>query len=235
MKEIILQGLEQVYGKLVHMIAEFLPRFLVMLIIVLIGLLVAFVFRYILRVLLGFTKLDRVSEQSGASRVLRMAHLPSMSELLSRSIFWVTWLGFLLVGISVLGIPGFQEQISRLFRFLPEVFVAILIMFLGVAIANFLSRAALLAAVNAGHPSARILSWSIRFVIWILAITMTLEELGLARQTVISAFSIVFGATMLGLAIAFGLGGQDLARKALERYFAEAKKDKDKGKEPQPL
>jgi small-conductance mechanosensitive channel len=217
------------------MIAEFLPRFLVMLIIVLIGLLVAFVLRYILRGLLGFTKLDRVSEQSGASRVLRMAHLPSMSELLSRSIFWVTWLGFLLVGISVLGIPGFQEQISRLFRFLPEVFVAILIMFLGVAIANFLSRAALLAAVNAGHPSARILSWSIRFVIWILAITMTLEELGLARQTVISAFSIVFGATMLGLAIAFGLGGQDLARKALERYFAEAKKDKDKDKEPQPL
>jgi preprotein translocase subunit Sss1 len=235
MKEIILQGLEQVYGKLVHMIAEFLPRFLVMLIIVLIGLLVAFVFRYILRALLGFTKLDRVSEQSGASRVLRMAHLPSMSELLSRSIFWVTSLGFLLVGISVLGIPGFQEQISRLFRFLPEVFVAILIMFLGVAIANFLSRAALLAAVNAGHPSARILSWSIRFVIWILAITMTLEELGLARQTVISAFSIVFGATMLGLAIAFGLGGQDLARKALERYFADAKKDKDKDKEPQPL
>jgi small-conductance mechanosensitive channel len=235
MRQIILQGLEQVYSKLFHMIAEFLPRFMVMLIIVLIGLLAAFVLRYILRALLGLTKLDRVSEQSGASRVLRMAHLPSMSELLSRSIFWVTWLGFLLVGISVLGIPGFQEQISRLFRFLPEVFVAILIMFLGVAIANFLSRAALLAAVNAGHPSARILSWSIRFVIWILAITMTLEELGLARQTVISAFSIVFGATMLGLAIAFGLGGQDLARKALERYFADAKKDRDKDKEPQPL
>jgi small-conductance mechanosensitive channel len=235
MRQIILQGLEQVYSKLFHMIAEFLPRFLVMLIIVLIGLLVALVLRYILRALLGLTKLDRVSEQAGASRVLRMAHLPCMSELLSRSIFWVTWLGFLLVGISVLGIPGFQEQISRLFRFLPEVFVAILIMFLGVAIANFLSRAALLAAVNAGHPSARILSWSIRFVIWILAITMTLEELGLARQTVISAFSIVFGAIMLGLAIAFGLGGQDLARNALERYFADAKKDRGKDKEPQPL
>ena len=235
MRQIILQGLEQVYSKLFHMIAEFLPRFLVMLIIVLIGLLVALVLRYILRGVLGLTKLDRVAEQSGASRVLRMAHLPSMSELLSRSIFWVTWLAFLLAGISVLGIPGFQEQISRLFRFLPEVFVAILIMFLGVAIANFLSRTALLAAVNAGHPSARILSWSIRFVIWILAITMTLEELGLARQTVISAFSIVFGATMLGLAIAFGLGGQNLARKALERYFDDAKKDREKGQEPQPL
>jgi hypothetical protein len=233
MRQIILQGLQQVYSKSAHMIAEFLPRFLVMLIIALIGLVVALLLKYILRAFLRFTKLDRVSEASGASHVLRMAHLPSMTEVLSRSIFWVTWFGFILVGLSVLGIASLQEQISRLFRFLPEVFVAILIMFLGVAIANFLSRTALLAAVNAGHPSARILSWSIRFVIWILAITMTLEELGLARQTVISAFSIVFGATMLGLAIAFGLGGQDLARKSLERYFGDTKKEKQK--EPQPL
>jgi small-conductance mechanosensitive channel len=233
MRQTILQGLEQVYSNLVHMIAEFLPRFLVMLIIIVIGLLVAFVLRYILRALLGLTKLDRVSEEAGASRVLRMAHLPSMTELLSRSIFWVTWFGFVLVGLSVLGVAALQEQISRLFRFLPEVFVAILILFLGAVIANFLSRTALLAAVNAGHPSAKILSWSIRFVIWILAISMTLEELGLARQTVISAFSIIFGASMLGLAIAFGLGGQDLARKFLERYLGDTKKEKDK--EPEPL
>ncbi len=233
MRQTILQALEQVYSNLVHMIAEFLPRFLVMLIIIAVGLLVAFVLKYVLRALLRLTKLDRVSEEAGASRVLRMAHLPSMTELLCRSIFWVTWLGFILVGLSVLGVAGLQEQISRLFRFLPEVFVAILILFFGAVIANFLSRTALLAAVNAGHPSAKILSWSIRFVIWILAISMTLEELGVARQTVISAFSIIFGASMLGLAIAFGLGGQDLARKCLERYLGDTKKEKDK--EPQPL
>jgi small-conductance mechanosensitive channel len=100
-------------------------------------------------------------------------------------------------------------------------------------IANFLSRAALLASVNAGQRSPKLLSWSIRFVIWILAISMALEELGLARQTVIAAFSIVFGASMLGLAIAFGLGGQDLARRALERHLGDTQKEKYK--EPQPL
>jgi hypothetical protein len=233
MKETIVQALEQAYYNLVHMIGEFLPHFLVMVTIILIGLVVAFVLKQILRTLLRFTRLDRVSEEAGASRVLRLAHLPSMTELLSRSLFWVTWFGFMLVGLSVLGVASLQEQIARLLRFLPEVFVAILILFLGVAIANFLSRAALLAAVNAGYASARILSWSIRFVIWILAITMTLEELGLARQTVIAAFSIIFGATMLGLAIAFGLGGQELARKFLEKYLGEPKKTADK--EPQPL
>jgi small-conductance mechanosensitive channel len=104
---------------------------------------------------------------------------------------------------------------------------------LGLVIANFLSRAALLASVNAGYGSARLFSWSIRLVIWTLAVAMALDELSVARQTVIAAFSIVFGAFMLGLAIAFGFGGQDLARKFLERSFGEKKAEKSD--ELQPL
>jgi small-conductance mechanosensitive channel len=233
MRVVIVQGLQQAYQNLVHMLAEFLPRLVVMLVIILAGLLVAYVLKYILRALLHLTKLDRLSEEAGASRVLRMAALPSMTEVLSRSVFWITALGFILVGISVLNIAGLQEQIARFLRLLPEIVVAIVILFLGLVIANFLSRAALLAAVNAGYTSPKTVSWSVRFVIWILAITMALEELGVARQTVIAAFSIVFGASMLGLAIAFGLGGQGLARDFLERNLGDRKKEKTE--EPQPL
>ena len=43
---------------------------------------------------------------------------------------------------------------------------------------------------------------------------MALEQLGLATAVVLTAFAITFGALMLGLAIAFGLGGRDAARTA---------------------
>jgi hypothetical protein len=233
MKDTIIQGLQQAYQNLFHMIAEFLPRVVVMLVIVLTGVLVAYVFKYVARTILRLTKLDRLSEEAGASKVLRMAALPSMTDFLSQSVFWMTLLGFILIGISILNIAGLQEQISRLLRLLPEIFVAMLILFLGLVIANFLSRAVLLASVNKGYGSAKLFSWSIRFGIWILAIAMALDELSVARQTVIAAFSIVFGAFMLGLAIAFGFGGQDLARKFLESALAEKKAD-DKD-ELQPL
>jgi hypothetical protein len=235
MREMILGGLKQAYENLFRMIAEFLPRFLVMLIIIVFGLLMAFLLKYVLRATLRMAKLDRLSEEVGASRVLRKAALPSLTELLSRSLFWVTWLGFTLVGISVLGIPELHEQISRLFQFLPEVFVAILVLLIGALAATFLSRAALLAAVNAGYRSPQLWSGSIRIVILILAVSMALEQIGLAKQTVIAAFSIVFGALMLALAIAFGLGGRDLARRTLERYLGEKKKEKEKEEEPSPL
>jgi hypothetical protein len=233
MKDTIVQGLQQAYLNMAHMIAEFLPRLVVMLVIVLTGVLVAYAFKYVARMILRLTKLDRLSEEAGASKVLRMAALPSMTEVLSRSVFWITLLGFILVGISVLNIAGLQEQISRLLRLLPEIVVAMLILFLGLVIANFLSRAVLLASVNKGYGSAMLFSWSVRFIIWILAITMALDELSVARQTVLAAFSIVLGGCMLGLAIAFGIGGQDLARKFLERSLSERKKDETD--ELQPL
>jgi hypothetical protein len=235
MRETILRGLTQAYENLVHMIADFLPRFVVMLTIILAGLLIAFALRYLLRSILHLTNLDRISEQAGASHVLRKAAMPSMSEFLSRSLFWITLLGFILLGISVLQIPELQEQISHLFQLLPQVFVAILILFVGILAANFLSRAALLAAVNGGYRSPRLWSGLVRFIIWILTISMALEQVGLARQTVVAAFSIVFGAVMLAVAIAFGLGGRDLARQTLERYVGDRDRQHEKEEEPSPL
>jgi small-conductance mechanosensitive channel len=235
MRETILQGLTQAYENLVHMIADFLPRLVVMLTIILVGVVIAYLLKLVVRSILHVTKLDRISEEAGASHVLRKAALPSMTEFLSRSIFWITTLGFILLGISVLQIAELQEQISRLFQLLPQIFVAILILFVGVLAANFLSRAALLTAVNAGYRSPRLWSGLIRFVIWILAISMALEQVGLARETVVAAFSIAFGAVMLAIAIAFGFGGRDLARQTLERYLGSREKEREKEEEPSPL
>jgi hypothetical protein len=136
----IVQGLQQAYQNLFHMFAEFLPRFVVMLVIIVSGLLVAYALKYVVRTTLRLTKLDRLSDEAGASRVLRMAALPSMSELLSRSIFWISLAGFILVGLSVLNIAGLQEQVSRFLHLLPEIVIAMVILFFGLIIANFFSR-----------------------------------------------------------------------------------------------
>jgi small-conductance mechanosensitive channel len=129
----------------------------------------------------------------------------------------------LLAGISSLGIAGLQQQISEFFLFLPRFFVALFMIFLGLLAADFFARAALLAAVNSEMPSPQLISDVVRVVIIVLAVSMTFEELGLASKTILIAFAVVSGALMLGLAIAFGLGGQDLARQFLERRFTDSR------------
>jgi len=147
----------------------------------------------------------------------------------------VAWLGFILLGVSVLGILGLQEQIAKFFLFLPRLVVALCIMFFGLLAASFFSRAALLAAVNANLPSPRLLSVSVRAIIIIFVLSMVFEEVGVAEQTMLVAFGIAFGALMLGLAIAFGTGGKDLAQQFLEKRFGHGKKDEGKEDELSPL
>ena len=138
-----------------------------------------------------------------------------------------SWVGFILLGVSVLGILGLQDQIARFFIFLPRLFIAVLILFVGLLAASFFSRAALLAAVNANVPSPRVLSMAVRSIIIVFVLSIFFEELGLAEQTMLVAFGIAFGALMLGLAIAFGIGGRELAQRFLEEKFVRDKKQQD--------
>jgi hypothetical protein len=212
--------LTQATQEIVHSIAQFLPRLMVMLIIVLIGWAVAYAVKSILRSILRLAKFDRLSEDAGATQLLRRAALPSSTELLSRFVFWVAWIGFILVGVNVLGIVALQDHIASFFGFLPRLFASLFVLFFGLLAATFFSRAALLAAVNAGTASPRLISSTVRTVIIVFAVSVALEELGIGERTMLIAFSITFGALMLGLAIAFGLGGRDLAKEFLERRFS---------------
>lgn len=234
MREIIITELTQALQELARGFAHYLPRLIVMLIIAFVGWVIAYLFKVLVRSILRLTRFSKLSENSGATQLLHQAALPSSTELLSRFVFWVAWVGFILLGVSVLGIVGLEEYISRFFLFLPRLFGALVILFFGLLAANFVSRAALLAAVNANFRSSRLLSISIRIIISIFALSMVFEVLGVAEATMLIAFGTVFGAVMLGLAIAFGIGGKDLARELLEKKLLTGKKE-EKEDELSPL
>jgi hypothetical protein len=234
MREMIISELTQALHDLARGFAHFLPRLIVMLILAFVGWVIAYIVKVVLRSVLRFIKFDKLSENAGASQLLAKAALPPATEMVSRFVFWVTWLGFILLGVSVLGILGLQEQIARFFLFLPRLFAAVFILFVGLLAASFFSRAALLAAVNANVPSPRVLSFAVRSIIIVFVLSVVFEELGLAEQTMLVAFGIAFGALMLGLAIAFGIGGRDLAKRFLEEKFVRRRKE-DNGDELSPL
>jgi hypothetical protein len=221
MGDMIANELSQAWNEFARAFAHLLPRLLAILIIAVAGWVIAYLLKAALRSGLRLVRFDRLSERAGAAQLLNTAALPSPSELLCRLVFWLAWLGIILAGVSSLGSPSVQQHIADFFLFLPRLFASLLIVFLGMLAASFFARAALLAAVNADLPSPHVLSDAVKVVIAVLAISMAFEELGLAQRTVLIAFTIVFGALMLGLAIAFGLGGRDMARQFLERRFSE--------------
>jgi hypothetical protein len=205
---------------------QFLPSVLATLVIIVAGWLVAWILKVIVRRTLMVAQFDRFCANAGATQMLTRADIrASPSALAGRFVFWLVFIVFLMSGVSALGLGVINQLISEFFLYLPRIFAALLILLVGFLIGNFLSRAALLAAVNANMPSPRIVSGVVKFLIAILAFAMALEQLQIARSIVTAAFAISFGAVMLGLAIAFGLGGRDVARHVLEQRFLEKKEE----------
>ncbi|MCL5670631.1 MAG: hypothetical protein M1423_04940 [Acidobacteria bacterium] len=234
MGNLILNTLSRTFKGFFETLTLLLPRLLSMLVMIAVGFVVAIFFKAAVRRILGIEQFRKYCDSAGLTQMMRKAALPPPDVFLGQLIFWVIWLGFIVLGINALEIAALQDQISRFFLFLPQIFVALIILFVGLLIANFLSRATLLAATNANYPSARLLSSLVRLLIIILAVTMALEQIGLGRHVVLIAFSIAFGAIMLGAAIAFGLGGREVARRALEKRFLEPE-EKEKEEDISPL
>ena len=236
MGNLILNTLSHTFNGFFEILALFLPRLLAMLVMVAVGFIVAIFFKALVRRIFGIEKFRKYCDSAGLTQMMRKAALPPPDVFLGQLIFWVIWLVFIVLGIDVLEISALQDQISRFFLFLPQIFVALVILFVGLLIANFFSRATLLAAANANYPSARLLGSLVRLLIIILSVTMALEQIGLGRHVVLIAFSIAFGAVMLGAAIAFGLGGRDVARRILEKRFLEQEGEgKEKEEDISPL
>jgi hypothetical protein len=221
MAQTILNVLMETSATYLTALKAFLPRALATLSIVIAGWLIAFVLRLAVRRMLGLLRFNQLARRFGAAEVFQKADLPAPDALVASLVFWLVFIGFLLSGVGVLGFRGIDALVSQFVLFVPRLLVAIVILVVGFVAANFAWRAALLAAVNARMPSARLAAGLVRFLIVVLAVAMALEQIAVAKTVVLTAFAIAFGAVMLAVAIAFGIGGGPIARRILEQQFPE--------------
>jgi hypothetical protein len=204
----------------------FVPRLVAASIIFAVGAVIATLARGVVQRLLTSLHFERLARRVGASDMLRVAEMPSAEVLLARIVFRIVWIGFIVSAVDTLQFGPFQGVVQEFFRFVPRFLAALLVLALGFLVGNFLWRATLLASVSAGLPAARLLSGSLRLLVIAIAVVMSLEQLGLATTVVLTAFTITYGALMLGGAIAFGLGGRDAARALLEQHL-RVQRDRD--------
>jgi flagellar motor component MotA len=67
----------------------------------------------------------------------------------------------------------------------------------------------------------------VRLLLIVLILAMALEQLQVAPNIVVAAFSIIFGGIVIALAIAFGVGGIEAARRIIEKGATEKREGKD--------
>lgn len=206
------------FDRLLERLLQFLPDIFIAIIIFSAGILLGFILKALSTKIFAAVNIDKLLERSGVVEMMKKGGVKEpISLILARTIEWMTIVVFSIISLRTLNVPAIERILERFILYLPNIFVAAVILFLGYFLGNFFGRAALIASVNAGFKLASLVGRSVKLTILLLSITMALEQLGIGRETIIIAFAIVFGGIVFALSLAFGLGGKEIARDYLEK------------------
>ncbi len=199
-------------------VIDFLPDLLASLLIFILGVLIAVALKKIFARLFKVMKVDKFSEKLGITDIFQKGGIKdSVSSLLARVICWITVFAFLIISLQTLNVPIIEGVLEKSLLYLPNIFIAVLILFAGYFLSNFVGRTALIASVNAGLKMSGGIGKFAKLTIFSLAVTMALEQLGIGKETVLIAFAIIYGGIVLAFAIAFGVGGKDAAKNYIDK------------------
>lgn len=208
-----MESLERAWNNVV----EALPKIALFLVILIVGWIVARVVARLLNTLLEKIGFDRWVERGGIKKALAKSEYDA-SDLLSKIVFYGLILVVLQLAFGVFGDNPISDLMDGLIAYLPNVFVAILI----IVIAAYVAAAvrdiaqASLGGLDYGKLLANIAYWAILLV----GIFAALDQLQIAPTIVNGLFYFLLALVGGSLIIAVGGGGIMPMRQRWERWLA---------------
>jgi hypothetical protein len=225
----IQQGLDAFFG--------FLPNLLAFLVILVVGYFLAKVVSKIVQKVAEKAGLDKALHQSDAKQYVdRVMPNASPSAAIGKVVFYIIFLFVLTAAIGALKIPAVTAFMNQVLAYLPNVIAAIVIFVVAAAVAGAVAGG--VAKLMGDTPTGKVVATAVPALAMLIAIFMILNQLRIAPEIVTITYAALLGAVALGSALAFGLGGRQVAADMLSTAYdkgreqkGQVRADMQKGKE----
>jgi hypothetical protein len=211
------------------MILSAIPRILAFIVIVAIGWFVSTLLAKGVVGLLRAIRFDELMQRSGLSDFMtKMGTGIGSIGIVAGIVKWIVRVVVLLVAFDVLGLPAVSDVMRQLLLWLPNLVVAIFVLFIGGIAARALGNIVRGATAEGGFSNPETLANISRTAVWSFAVVVAINQLGIATNLINTLFTGFVGALAIALGLAFGLGGRDLASRTLENWYDQAQEAKPK-------
>lgn len=200
----------------------FIPNLIGFLVILLIGYVIARVIRAVVSTLLEKVGLDRALSGSPAGAYVERASPGARpSRLVGAVVFWFIFIYAISAAVGALKIPALTNFMANVQDYLPNVIAAVLILVVGIALAGAAGGFAhrLMGNTSAGRM-ARAVAPSL---ILAIVVFMVLTQLRIAPAIVVATYIALIGMLAVSGALAFGLGGREVAADILRDAYDSAR------------
>lgn len=200
-------------------VADFAPRFLAAIIVFLLGWFLAVGIGKLAWHLVKLIQLDRGLESIGFRRIWeRSGHKLDTPLFFYELVKWFVIVLALMVSTEILRLDQVTEFLRTVVLYLPNVFIAAIILIIGVLVARFAEHAVRGSVKAAELHAANFLGVLVRWSILIFSVLIALNQLGIGEDVIGDATKALFYGIAAAFALAFGLGGKDHADQVLSDW-----------------
>ncbi len=202
----------------ITLVFAFIPKLLGFLIILLIGWFIARALESGVTWLLRKVGFDTMANRIGLTRLQQQMNLKmDAASLLGKIVFWFVFLIFLLSAVDALGLTAISTLLGQVIGYIPNVFVAIVILFLGTLAATVVADLVKGATSRTSIGNPNVFANIARYAILGFVALIALEQLQIALALIQILFTAIVGALALAFGLSFGLGGREAAQRWLAR------------------
>lgn len=204
-------------------VLNFAPNIVIAVLIVIIGWLVGVVVGHIIDRIIKGIKLDTMLSKAGVDDVLRKGEINLDSGVFVGGLVkWFVIVAFLVAAFEVLGLSSITVFLQNIvLEYIPRVIVAALVLLFAGVLGDVTARIVKSSSKAAGFSHTNLLASVTKWAIWVFAILVALQQVGIAVQFISTLFMGAVGAFALALGLAFGLGGKEVAGKITAELYKE--------------
>lgn len=201
------------FNNTISTIVLFIPRFLSGLVVLLLGIIIGSFLKQVIVELFRILKVEAFLQRYGVPETKGEA---TWTNIIGELIRWTVIILFFVPVSDVWGLGRFVDVLRGLLLFLPNVFVAVLLLLVGFVIARLVYDLLLASIHGVSKGSARTIASVGRWSVLVFVFLVVLNQLGIASDLIRILFAGVVAMVALAGGLAFGLGGKDVARELLE-------------------
>jgi len=219
----VFDSIEQSIVSLWFDVISFLPELLVAILVLIIGWIVGGLLGKLVGKVLKVLHLDSALDKAGVDALSERAGFKfKPTDFVSALVKWFVIIAFALVSFDILrlyAVTDFMQEV--VLGYLPSVFAAVLILFASVLVANLASKALVGLLRSGGTNRPEVYGRFCYALVIGFGIMATLNQLRIAEELVQTLFTGIIFALSLGLGLAFGLGGKNVAGRYLEEWTSK--------------
>lgn len=215
----------KVFDILRELMNEFLkavPNVVGALLIALLGFLFARIFSRFLKKILVKIGIDKIGEKLNDIEVIQKANFNIVpSVVLSKIIYYFLLLIFIIAATDILGMPAVSQLLKDIIDFIPNLITALIVLVLGILLAEFIRNIVQTALNSLGVPSAKLISSFVFYFLFISVAISALTQAQIETDFISANISLIIGGGVFAFALGYGIASKDIVANFLASFYSK--------------